>query len=86
MNLERLPVSTTSTAPKDGEHTISYAYPSSPRAEQLGMGRSGCHVIETANVMKGYSNLQAAVDDAKKGGTAPTRWSIDHPENSHLTA
>jgi hypothetical protein len=71
---------------EEGEHTICYAYRSSPKAEQLGMGLSGCHVVETKHLIKGYPSLQVALDAAKAAGTAPTRWSIDHPKNSHLTA
>ena len=72
------------TAPAPGEHLIAYAYPSSPRACRLHRGRTGCYVVQTFSAEVPMETFDAAVRHAKALGTAPQRWSMDHPSNAHF--
>ena len=64
------------------EHLLTYAYPMSPRAKELGFNAQGCYVIElagSATATGTYAEAKAAVS---KLGTVPGRWSMDHPDNA----
>ena len=71
-----------STTLKDGEHKISYAYPSSPNATRLGRGKSGCYVIEVGGKAEAADSYEQAAGKAQALATAPNRWSMDHPLNA----
>ena len=63
-----------------GQHELSYAYPSSPHACKAGMTAEGCYMVIFADRGLAFLTLAAAA----KAGTAPGRWSIDHPLNKQI--
>jgi hypothetical protein len=71
------------TAPNDGEHVISYAYPSSPHAEALGQGQRGCYVVRVVGDTVAHATYCACIAHVESLGTAPGRWSMDHPAHAH---
>jgi hypothetical protein len=66
------------------EHTISYAYPSSSSAARLGRGKTGCYVLEVGGKAQANDSYADAVVQAQAQGTAPSRWSMDHPLNARF--
>jgi len=72
------------TSPIAGEHLIAYAYPSSPRASRLNRGRTGCYVVQTASGEVAVASFDEALQRVKPQGTAPQRWSMDHPLNARF--
>lgn len=72
------------TAPKSGEHVIGYAYPWSPAAVALGLGDCGCWRVRTVDGTVGLSSYGACLEYVRQLGTAPGRWSDDHPLNAKL--
>jgi hypothetical protein len=73
------------TDPGAGEHVISYAYPSSPRAEALGHGQSGCYVVRVAGAgAVARASYQDCLAHVEPLGTRPGRWSMDHPAHAHM--
>lgn len=67
-----------------GEHCISYAYPTSPAATALGYGARGCWLIEVRGKEWAVESEADALNAVKKLGTTPSRWSRDHHENIKL--
>lgn len=74
------------TTPQPGEHTICYAYPSSDLATRMKRARSGCYVVQTSSGQVPCSSYLEALMKARAQGTAPSRWSIDHPLNAEQLA
>ena len=70
----------------DGEHEVSYAYPSSPLAIQLGYSGTGCFVFSKRGQTLPFTAKSDALVWASLSGTRPMRWSIDHPANQHLAS
>lgn len=63
------------------EHTIGYAYPSSPRAARLGRASTGTYSYqrgEHGRVVP-FDTYAEALANAVREGTQPARWSMDHP-------
>lgn len=75
---------TTATTPAEGEHLIAYAYPSSPLACRLKRGNAGCYVVQTVSQQTPLATYPAALELAQSLGTAPQRWSMDHPLNARF--
>lgn len=75
---------TNATTPNQGEHLIAYAYPSSPRACRLKHGKAGCYVVQTASQETPLATYPDALALAQRLGTAPQRWSMDHPLNARF--
>jgi hypothetical protein len=74
----------TMSARQPVEHVIGYAYPSSPRAQQLGFSKTGCFTVEVAGRPTPVGSYHEAKMVVDRLGTVPGRWSMDHPSNSHL--
>jgi hypothetical protein len=71
------------TAPGPGEHVISWAYPSSPRAVALGFPGAGCYVLRVhGEDPHGYDLYATCVAVVGALGTNPGRWSMDHPAHA----
>ena len=60
-----------------GEHTITYAHPTSHEAARLGKSAGGCYVYSALGVEFGFDFKADARLLAKQRGTSPSRWSID---------
>lgn len=67
-----------------GQHSISYAYPSSSEAERLGHGKVGTYVVQTADAATTHPTYEAALGNATALGTTANRWSMDHPANARF--
>lgn len=72
--------------PQVNEHTISYAYPSSPLACSLKRGKTGCYVVQTVDAELPFEGYHSAKEHADSLGTTPQRWSMDHPLNEAFRA
>ncbi len=77
-------MATSYTLPKAGEHVISYAYPSSDVAKQLGQAERGCFVVRLVGETFAHATYSACVAHVVPLGTRPGRWSMDHAWNQHL--
>lgn len=74
------------TRPQGNEHTICYAYPSSPLACKLKRGMTGCYVVQTVGAELPFEGYDSAKGHADSLGTTPQRWSMDHPLNAAFRA
>lgn len=68
----------------EGQHRISYAYPTSPSACRHGRGADGTYVVATAAGETPVPDYAAALENIQRLGTVPNRWSMDHPENARF--
>lgn len=66
------------------QHQIGYAYPSSPIACSLKRAATGCHYVQTSVELTGHDTYAEALATAAAHGTAPHRWSMDHPANARF--
>lgn len=65
-----------------GEHEIGYAYASSDIAEKA-KKPNGCHYLKIGAKVTGvFDSYAEAVLASAEAGTAPSRWSKDHPDNA----
>lgn len=62
-------------------HTLSYAYPTSRAASEKGMAQCGCFLLEVGGQVRSFESLAMGMQCTVARGTAPSRWSIDHPLN-----
>ena len=63
-------------------HTITYGYPSSENARRVGRGAQGAYCLAVEQEITGHASYDAAL--AAVRGTAPSRWSMDHPLNARF--
>jgi len=66
------------------QHKIGYAYPSSPIACSLKRAAAGCYYVETSVELTAHDTYWQALETAAAHGTAPHRWSMDHPANAQF--
>lgn len=66
------------------QHTISYAYPTSPTAAKLGKSRSGCWIYSVDGRETAVDFQSDALLLAANAQTVPTRWSTDHAANAQF--
>lgn len=69
-----------------GHHRISYAYPTSTNATRVGRAKEGAFIVYTDSKLEGFDTREDALTHARSLGTAPDRWSMDHPANAHFWA
>jgi len=68
-------------------HYVGYAYPTSTIAAKLGRGKCGCWYLRIDGRPDAVFESRAdAVAAAVAAGTAPDRWSSDHPDNERFSA
>lgn len=67
------------------EHEIGYAYPTSTSAEKH-RAPGGCWTLKIGGKETAHASYELALQAAAAAGTAPIRWSVDHPKNAHFLA
>ena len=66
------------------EHCIAYAYPSSDSAQRMGRGSVGCYMARSPAGETAHDTYAAALASVHGMGTAPNRWSMDHPSSARF--
>lgn len=64
-------------------HVIAYAYPASEAAHRAGFAGSGCFYLEAGGSLRGFNTYGESLGEAVVRGSAPARFSLDHPLNRH---
>lgn len=67
-------------------YNVSYGYPSSQLATRAGFAGTGCYALTVEGKITGFADKTAALDAGRATGLEPSRWSIDHPLNAHLSS
>ena len=62
-------------------YELSFAYPSSPLAKQVGKQKTGAYVLEHNGNHQAFDFLDDAARAAEQTGDRPGRWSVNHPLN-----
>lgn len=67
-------------------YRISYAYPSSPDAERMGRGKTGCYLLESGQTARAFPTFHDACRAANGLSAAPVAdcMSMDHPANARF--